>query len=561
MRYIQNVELREWVKESLRKTIFQKAHALSIQTGCEILVKLHDAADVTSHQYYATGSLHSAYKGNTLHKHPKDKLVSGDTGLPQIDYVDQAIQSGYADEHLSEADDGQVGKLDSFTQSQNQFDSQSVFDSKDQQTVLPLHLTVSNEPSCDESENKETSERELSTDNGQLPEGVQIKVEKEDNESEGTTCMISETLDTNTQSTEPVSFHDLQDDLPMDTTGVISTDSLQGEEASVGTFSMPMSPKPYQCALCQKAFRSVQVLQKHTQTFHFRGQGSSGSSFRGRGRGYASSSSLKRYQCVMCSRSFPHPDLLQDHMSRSHMGSPAMQQLASQSQPSDLFPPNSSAESSSLGSQSQGPFHLTASSDQSQPSTSGVLSQSWTGTPSTPIFAPQKRKLGGMSSYRFPRPGRPGALGSPANKGQGTSPKKRGPVPMPALKTAILLTAGPVGSYSAFIQSGPRNLKTTVTRHQYIDATEQLAKLQLGSNLSNDKPYGRAQVWFVKKPPEQITEILQAHEELCHIRDYGERYSLPLPKNVNISEEIKQELIEGRYLLSTHENQLLNRTL
>ncbi|XP_072015857.1 uncharacterized protein [Amphiura filiformis] len=470
MRYIQNVELREWVKESLRKTIFQKAHALSIQTGCEILVKLHDAADVTSHQYYATGSLHSAYKGNTLHKHPKDKLVSGDTGLPQIDYVDQAIQSGYADEHLSEADDGQVGKLDSFTQSQNQFDSQSVFDSKDQQTVLPLHLTVSNEPSCDESENKETSERELSTDNGQLPEGVQIKVEKEDNESEGTTCMISETLDTNTQSTEPVSFHDLQDDLPMDTTGVISTDSLQGEEASVGTFSMPMSPKPYQCALCQKAFRSVQVLQKHTQTFHFRGQGSSGSSFRGRGRGYASSSSLKRYQCVMCSRSFPHPDLLQDHMSRSHMGSPAMQQLASQSQPSDLFPPNSSAESSSLGSQSQGPFHLTASSDQSQPSTSGVLSQSWTGTPSTPIFAPQKRKLGGMSSYRFPRPGRPGALGSPANKGQGTSPKKKikssssistSPVVATIVKPEhvirnVLLMPGPVTTHRSFHRANSR---------------------------------------------------------------------------------------------------------
>ncbi|XP_072015856.1 uncharacterized protein [Amphiura filiformis] len=533
MRYIQNVELREWVKESLRKTIFQKAHALSIQTGCEILVKLHDAADVTSHQYYATGSLHSAYKGNTLHKHPKDKLVSGDTGLPQIDYVDQAIQSGYADEHLSEADDGQVGKLDSFTQSQNQFDSQSVFDSKDQQTVLPLHLTVSNEPSCDESENKETSERELSTDNGQLPEGVQIKVEKEDNESEGTTCMISETLDTNTQSTEPVSFHDLQDDLPMDTTGVISTDSLQGEEASVGTFSMPMSPKPYQCALCQKAFRSVQVLQKHTQTFHFRGQGSSGSSFRGRGRGYASSSSLKRYQCVMCSRSFPHPDLLQDHMSRSHMGSPAMQQLASQSQPSDLFPPNSSAESSSLGSQSQGPFHLTASSDQSQPSTSGVLSQSWTGTPSTPIFAPQKRKLGGMSSYRFPRPGRPGALGSPANKGQGTSPKglngklhrqrRDETVTLRDIMSAILLTRGPVATHYAVVRYGPGYLRS-VSKAYYDIAQQRLQEAKLGYIVNLSSP--RTDV-FVKKLPYEIQDGLRENPDLAKIEEYVLRFNSP----------------------------------
>ncbi len=133
---------------------------------------------------------------------------------------------------------------------------------------------------------------------------------------------------------------------------------------------------------------------------------------------------------------------------------------------------------------------------------------------------------------------------------------------MEALKTAILLTAGPIGSYSAFIQSGPRNLKTTVTRHQYIDATEQLVSLGLGTNLSNDKPYGRAQVWFVKKTPDQVKEILESHVgsgELCRFQDYDDRYSLPLPKNVNISEEVKQELIDGKYLLHGHESQLLNR--
>ena len=131
-----------------------------------------------------------------------------------------------------------------------------------------------------------------------------------------------------------------------------------------------------------------------------------------------------RYQCVMCSRSFPHPDLLQDHMSRSHMGT---QSATPQATGLSFATTNSPAPSTATynTANTQGPFHLTDSSTigEAQPSTSGaVLQQAWPIAPSS--FSSQKKRLGSASSYRFPRPGRPGsgALGS-ASKSQGATPK------------------------------------------------------------------------------------------------------------------------------------------
>ena len=60
----------------------------------------------------------------------------------------------------------------------------------------------------------------------------------------------------------------------------------QQSETGLGAYSFPISPKPYQCSICRKAFKSVHVLQKHTMTFHTPGGGGGGGSLsRGRGRG------------------------------------------------------------------------------------------------------------------------------------------------------------------------------------------------------------------------------------------------------------------------------------
>ncbi len=55
--------------------------------------------------------------------------------------------------------------------------------------------------------------------------------------------------------------------------------------SSVQRRAVPISPKPYQCSVCQKTFRSVQILHKHTLTFHSRPKIKSPMSGRGRGRG------------------------------------------------------------------------------------------------------------------------------------------------------------------------------------------------------------------------------------------------------------------------------------
>ncbi|XP_072015702.1 uncharacterized protein [Amphiura filiformis] len=93
MRYIENYELREWVKESLRKSIFQKAHALAVQTGCEILVKLEDVTDVSGPQYYATRNLQQAYRHGGVCEKPGERCIAGDTGLPTIHTAEIAVQS------------------------------------------------------------------------------------------------------------------------------------------------------------------------------------------------------------------------------------------------------------------------------------------------------------------------------------------------------------------------------------------------------------------------------------------------------------------------------------
>ena len=120
---------------------------------------------------------------------------------------------------------------------------------------------------------------------------------------------------------------------------------------------------------------------------------------------------------------------------------------------------------------------------------------------------------------------------------------------MTALKTAILLTAGPVSSFKSFIQSGPSSLRTRVTKQQYVIAIQELKNINLGTNF--------LQRYFVKKPPEEVTEVLTVNPELCAIMDYRERYMLPMPKNVNLPQDIMQQMLTGGYVRS--QNQLFGK--
>ena len=66
--------------------------------------------------------------------------------------------------------------------------------------------------------------------------------------------------------------------------GMMGQEQMMGQQQQPQAYQVPIAPKPYQCSICRKAFKSVHVLQKHTLTFHTPG-GGGGSGLRNRGRG------------------------------------------------------------------------------------------------------------------------------------------------------------------------------------------------------------------------------------------------------------------------------------
>ncbi|XP_072015198.1 uncharacterized protein [Amphiura filiformis] len=349
MRFIENNELREWVKDNLRKTIFQKAHALATQTGCEVLVKLQDVTDAAGCQYYATSTLQQAYKISNL-RQPGEMAVSGETGMPMFPMVDRAIQigddsnTGFASSLASEGDgdDGGGG-------------GQGELNGDGQNTPVPMQLSMSG--------NEQGTEQRTYSEQGSQPPtpseqqqaagmglGMNIKSEPgsdlmdliglipgsgsamnikqeppggEDKSSDGTVSYedsddIVDVTPAQQAAQMQMMFQQqqLQQQLqqqaatqaaaqrmagpmgspPTSPFGAASA-QLQAFSSSVPTASqgspsgasqrypVPMAPKPYQCATCQKAFGSIQLLQKHTQTFHMRAQNVMGQKTRGRGRG------------------------------------------------------------------------------------------------------------------------------------------------------------------------------------------------------------------------------------------------------------------------------------
>ena len=117
--------------------IFQ-AHALAVQTGCEILVKLDDSTDHTSSHYYATTLLQHAFKHDGIREKPGDKLVCGETGHPVTLTVDSAVQSG-----PSESEENGVVALDKIPNNVTNCSPKVPDGSKStENSIIPVHLTV-----------------------------------------------------------------------------------------------------------------------------------------------------------------------------------------------------------------------------------------------------------------------------------------------------------------------------------------------------------------------------------------------------------------------------------
>ena len=318
-------------------TIFQ-AHALAVQTGCEVLVKLQDVTDAAGCQYYATSTLKQAYKMSNL-RQPGEMAVSGETGMPMFPMVDRAIQSGddsntgFASSLAAEGDDDDGGG------------SQGELNGDGQNTPVPMQLTMAGNEQGTEQRTHDSEQgsqpptpSEQQTANvglgmpiksepgsdlmdliGLIPgsgDGSAINVKQEppgeDKSSDGTIGYedSDEIVDVTPAQQQAQQAAQMQMMFQQQQAAAQSMASPMGSPTSQPPFSaaaqmqafssslpaaqgspstqrypVPMAPKPYQCATCQKAFGSIQLLQKHTQTFHMRAQNVMGQKTRGRGRG------------------------------------------------------------------------------------------------------------------------------------------------------------------------------------------------------------------------------------------------------------------------------------
>ncbi|XP_072016056.1 uncharacterized protein [Amphiura filiformis] len=542
MRYIESAELREWVKENLRKTIFQKAHALAVQTGCEVLVKLHDSTDIENCQFYGTRYLKRIYQSSKL-RQPGETLVSGETGLP---LRDKSTQSLDVDDRAGGFDDAaeemELNSTDTQTQVENQFDSPSLDSDTNSQ------VQVKTEP-----DDIEHQEHVTTLDPSLIDPSLTVNTEK-GSELE---CPTSTSTGPGTSSPiisriQPVMF------------------------TSVQRHAVPISPKPYQCSVCQKTFRSVQILQKHTLTFHSRPKIKSAMSLsrgRGKGRGGKGHGSQyfrhqqsqedlepRGYHCVMCNQSFHTQDVLHDHVLRVHSNT-AVPGLNTTSQ-------EQSNNQSIDPTQALSAMHTSRLEDESIPggSTSfpdpegqaGVGSMLMEGSPSFDM------SHGSQSAFNLST----ASTSSSMAMAQST-PGRRGPKIGDTNRTwkwrhhhtmvktntvnqfimqAILLTPGPVSTRTAVNTAGPRFLRGSISNQQFQHACFALQNANLGYIASTEKSTGTPGTKaFIKKQPQAALEhiIIQG---LCTADEYNNRYITKAPKC--ISQKLCVELIAGGHVTS-----------
>ncbi|XP_072016034.1 uncharacterized protein [Amphiura filiformis] len=334
-----------------------------------------------------------------------------------------------------------------------------------------------------------------------------------------------------------------------------------------------MSPKPYQCGVCGKAFRTVQVLQKHTQTFHMRPQ-MGGSRSRGRGRGLYHGrpgayrqlhTSQARFMCVMCNRSFRSPDLLQDHMTRSHMGQVTPVQLT---QSQETFDPSSVQTSqapatatlqslqqqqqeqqlaSSISFQSPDDPNAQLQMSQSDPSAFNVSTASTSGTFITPVPASMFQGLSAgastSASQRSPNPSR----GAPKRQ------KSTGIITTRTLMSVILRIKGPVCTYQAVHTNGPLAVRHCV-KSQFLRAASALQASNLGALVKVHGKGNRVSDVFIKKLPVEIKEALERNLDLCGWNEYCARFRMPTPAVVNQrlrDELVQQQFVRPEYFVTT----------
>ncbi len=98
------------------------------------------------------------------------------------------------------------------------------------------------------------------------------------------------------------------------------------------------------------------------------------------------------------------------------------------------------------------------------------------------------------------------------------------------MQAAILQTAGPFTIHQVVLNNY-RFLKS-FTCNQFLEAATALQAQGLGTVANIGTQGGRKA--FIKKPPDEVGDILKANPDLCSPDYYRKRYSQPLSKYVSL---------------------------
>ena len=107
---------------------------------------------------------------------------------------------------------------------------------------------------------------------------------------------------------------------------------------------------------------------------------------------------------------------------------------------------------------------------------------------------------------------------------------------------AILQTPGPVSTCEAVRSNWSRNKLGNTTVQQFETAAIQLQEANLGTLVHVLNSTGRASRVFIKKLPDEASEVLAANPHICSPSVYSERYYCPASKK--ISWQLRTKLVE-----------------
>ena len=110
---------------------------------------------------------------------------------------------------------------------------------------------------------------------------------------------------------------------------------------------------------------------------------------------------------------------------------------------------------------------------------------------------------------------------------------------------AILLTTGPICTYTSFVNTGPKHLRK-IKKEMYDQAAQNLHEASVGQFMTiSSLSAGLKEVFIKRTPNNELREFLE-QLNLCSMEEYTTRFHLHLPRRITRS--YREKLVELGYL-------------